>query len=117
TVGLPAVHPHVVGEGSGPAPLHHRGEVSSAERRTSRATKPRTRRPSAAYPAARISIRMPRSRPAAGQPPPVDGAPALLPVSAAMPVDLRSLLDPTHAALLTMECQEAIIGDRALLPA
>src|SRR5207245_8361905 len=41
----------------------------------------------------------------------------LRPVAAAMPVELRSLLDPTHAALLTMECQEAIIGDRGLLPA
>src|SRR5256885_1482395 len=76
----------------------------------------RTRRPSAAYPAARMSIRMPRSPPT-GQPPPVDGALALLPVSASMPIDLRSLLDPTHSALLTMECQEAIIGERAVLPA
>jgi len=34
-----------------------------------------------------------------------------------MPIALRSLLDPTHSALLTMECQEAIIGERAVLPA
>lgn len=34
-----------------------------------------------------------------------------------MPIDLRALLDPRHTALLTMECQQAIIGDEAVLPA
>lgn len=34
-----------------------------------------------------------------------------------MPVDLHALLDPRHTALLTMECQQAIIGDQAVLPA
>jgi nicotinamidase-related amidase len=34
-----------------------------------------------------------------------------------MPVDLRTLLDPRHSALLTMECQQAVIGDGAVLPA
>jgi biuret amidohydrolase len=31
--------------------------------------------------------------------------------------DLGALLAPGHSALLTMECQEAVIGDRALFPA
>lgn len=34
-----------------------------------------------------------------------------------MPVDLGALLDPRHTALLTMECQQAVIGDGAVLPA
>lgn len=34
-----------------------------------------------------------------------------------MPRDLGSLLTPAHSALLTMECQEAVIGDHALFPA
>jgi nicotinamidase-related amidase len=34
-----------------------------------------------------------------------------------MPVDLRALATPAHAALVTQECQRGVIGDRALLPA
>lgn len=34
-----------------------------------------------------------------------------------MPVDLASLVDPAHTALVTQECQNGVIGDRSLLPA
>jgi nicotinamidase-related amidase len=34
-----------------------------------------------------------------------------------MPVDFAALIDPRHTALLTMECQQAVIGDTAVLPA
>jgi biuret amidohydrolase len=34
-----------------------------------------------------------------------------------MPVDLVSLIDPAHTALVTQECQNGVIGDRSLLPA
>jgi nicotinamidase-related amidase len=34
-----------------------------------------------------------------------------------MPVDLKALLAPSHAALLMMECQEGIIGERSSLGA
>src|SRR4029453_9795860 len=34
-----------------------------------------------------------------------------------MPVDLKALLEPSRAALLMMECQEGIIGERAGLGA
>ena len=34
-----------------------------------------------------------------------------------MPVDLGALLEPSHAALLLMECQEGIIGEGGTLSA
>jgi biuret amidohydrolase len=33
-----------------------------------------------------------------------------------VPVDLVSLVDPAHTALVTQECQEAVIGERSMLP-
>lgn len=33
-----------------------------------------------------------------------------------MPVDLKSLVDPAHTALLTQECQNGVIGDLSALP-
>lgn len=33
-----------------------------------------------------------------------------------MPLDLRSLLDPSHTAVLTMELQRGVIGDHAIVP-
>jgi len=33
-----------------------------------------------------------------------------------VPVDLREMLDPGHAAVLTMELQRGVIGDRATIP-
>lgn len=33
-----------------------------------------------------------------------------------MPVDLASLLDPAHTALVTQECQQGVIGEHAALP-
>jgi len=33
-----------------------------------------------------------------------------------MPPDLRELLDPEHAALVTQECQNAVLGERAVFP-
>jgi nicotinamidase-related amidase len=33
-----------------------------------------------------------------------------------MPVDLHALLDPAHTALVTQECQNGVIGERAALP-
>lgn len=33
-----------------------------------------------------------------------------------MPVDLASLLDPAHTALVTQECQNGVIGERSALP-
>ena len=34
-----------------------------------------------------------------------------------MPLDLDSLLDPAHTALLTSECQNGVIGSEAIFPA
>jgi len=34
-----------------------------------------------------------------------------------MPIDLKSVLDPTHTAVLVMECQEAIVGGAGRLSA
>lgn len=34
-----------------------------------------------------------------------------------MPIDLRSLIEPGHTALLTVEVQEAVVGARAAMPA
>ena len=34
----------------------------------------------------------------------------------AMPLDLASLVDPAHTALLTQECQNGVIGDESALP-
>ena len=33
-----------------------------------------------------------------------------------MPIDLASLVDPAHTALLTQECQNGVIGDESALP-
>lgn len=33
-----------------------------------------------------------------------------------MPIDLASLLDPAHTALVTQECQNGVIGERSALP-
>ena len=33
-----------------------------------------------------------------------------------MAIDLTALLDPTHTALVTQECQNGVIGERAALP-
>jgi nicotinamidase-related amidase len=33
-----------------------------------------------------------------------------------MPLDLASLVDPAHTALLTQECQNGVIGDESALP-
>ncbi len=33
-----------------------------------------------------------------------------------MPLDLRSLLDPAHTALVTQECERGVIGDLSQLP-
>ena len=33
-----------------------------------------------------------------------------------MPVDLAALIDPTHCALVTQECQGGVIGERSALP-
>ena len=33
-----------------------------------------------------------------------------------MAVDLQELLNPSHTAVLTMECQRGVIGDMASLP-
>ncbi len=33
-----------------------------------------------------------------------------------MPLDLRSLVDPAHTALVTQECQRGVIGDLSQLP-
>ena len=38
-------------------------------------------------------------------------------VGTRIPIDLRSLIDPSHTALLTVEVQEAVVGARAALPA
>ena len=34
-----------------------------------------------------------------------------------MPLDLSALVDPAHTALVTQECQNGVIGERAALPA
>ena len=34
-----------------------------------------------------------------------------------MPIDLAELLDPAHTAVLTMELQRGVVGDRASIPA
>jgi biuret amidohydrolase len=33
-----------------------------------------------------------------------------------MPPDLRELVDPVHAALVTQECQNGVLGERAVFP-
>lgn len=33
-----------------------------------------------------------------------------------MPIELRALLDPTHTAVVTQECQQGVIGPNAALP-
>ena len=34
-----------------------------------------------------------------------------------MPLDLRALVDPSHAALVTQECQKGVLGEQAIFPA